>query len=65
MPDVETELGRELCDICKICKYVGMPDTHLQAALLGRIGVCATAWGNPYLLSHSSKSSGADIGDES
>lgn len=47
-PHVETELGRELRDICAIGVYSGMNEKQIHAALLGRIGVCATSWGDPY-----------------
>lgn len=60
-----TRLGRELIDIHALCLAAGMDKRQIHAAMLGRIGVCATAWGDPYSESHSRKSSGAAKGEES
>lgn len=62
-PAVETDLGRELRDVCNICRHANMAEEQIHAALLGRIGVCASSWGNPFKRDHrddhSPKSSGA------
>lgn len=47
-PAVETPKGKELLDIMTICQAAGMTSEQLHAALLGYIGVCASAWGNPW-----------------
>ena len=48
-PDVETPTGKEWLDIMAVCEAAGMTSDQIHAALLGHIGVCASAWGNPWL----------------
>lgn len=63
---VETELGRELVDIVAVCESAGMSEEQIHAALLGRIGICASAWGYPSRThSQSPISSGAEMGERS
>ena len=39
---LQTDLGEELGDIVLIADWVNLPEKQLHAALLGRIGVCAS-----------------------
>lgn len=68
-PHVETQIGRELLDIYAAGRFAGMSDSQIHAAMLGRTGINATAWGDPnrrdQRLDHSDKSSGAASGDQS
>ena len=41
---VQTNLGKELADIVLVADWVNLPEKQLHAALLGRIGVCASSW---------------------
>lgn len=41
---VQTNLGKELADIVLVADWVNLPEKQLHAALLGRIGVCASCW---------------------
>ena len=41
---LQTDLGKELGDIVLIADWVNLPEKQLHAALLGRIGVCASCW---------------------
>lgn len=41
---VKTDLGKELADIVLVADWVKLPEKQLHAALLGRIGVCASCW---------------------
>lgn len=41
---VQTNLGKELADIALVADWVNLPEKQLHAALLGRIGVCASCW---------------------
>lgn len=43
---VQTNLGKELADIVLVARDIGMPERQLQAAILGRTGVCASSWPN-------------------
>lgn len=40
-----TDLGRELVDIITVCRAIDMDKASIHAAILGRIGVCASSWG--------------------
>ena len=41
---LQTDLGKELGDIVLIADWVNLPEKQLHAAMLGRIGVCASCW---------------------
>lgn len=60
---VQTSLGKELADIVLVADWVNLPEKQLHAALLGRIGVCASCWPD-FLESHANASTHQDLPEQ-
>ena len=60
---LQTDLGKELGDIVLIADWVNLPEKQLHAALLGRLGVCASCWPD-FLESHANVPTHQDLPEQ-